>query len=592
MANATPVPSELNVVIELRRLQKMVDELEGVLRQHQQLLRQKGMSLPQNFMPTLQKMRTDIEGLGTNIEDAQTELQRLRALGENAELINSTLDLGDVLNAVMDTVIRLTGAERGYLMLRNEVTKEMEFAVARNIEQRSLAEGEFIVSTTVVEEVAKTGLPVVTTNAAQDSRFSSQESVVSFALRSILCVPLMLKGEVTGVIYADNRIRQGLFGNKELQMLYAFGNQASVAIENARLFERVRASLAEITAINDLINNVFASIASGVITTNADDAVVILNDAACQILQADSQMSLGQIVWEALPRLHEDLSSLVQSVREHELEQSVEVETEIGQRGFVNLNLKFSPLRNARQVTQGVTIVVDDFTEIKQREEQLSVVKRYLPPAMVDNITSIDQLGLGGERRTITTMFIDVRNFSSFPVTLRAQDLMEMLNAYLTIASDEVTKQNGVIDKYMANEIMGLFNTQLNPSDDHAWHAVQTALGLAEEFMTMYQATGEPAGTTYYRVGIHTGVATLGNAGSKTRKEFTAIGDSINLAHRLLENALPGQIIISQDTYQECRRYLDDPQYGIEVIPRDQIQVKGRTQSTNIFQVRRQGTPL
>ena len=82
------------------------------------------MSLPQSFMPNLQKMRTDIEAVGNNIDDAQTELQRLRALGTNAELINSTLDLADVLNAVMDTVIRLTGAERGYLMLRNETTKE------------------------------------------------------------------------------------------------------------------------------------------------------------------------------------------------------------------------------------------------------------------------------------------------------------------------------------------------------------------------------------------------------------------------------------------------------------------------------------
>src|SRR5690242_15291726 len=101
MSNATPVPADLNVVVELRRQQKVVDDLEGVLRQHQQLLRQKGMSLPQSFLPTLQKMRTDIEALGNSIDDAQTELQRLRALGENAELINSTLDLGDVLNAVM-----------------------------------------------------------------------------------------------------------------------------------------------------------------------------------------------------------------------------------------------------------------------------------------------------------------------------------------------------------------------------------------------------------------------------------------------------------------------------------------------------------
>jgi adenylate cyclase len=165
---------------------------------------------------------------------------------------------------------------------------------------------------------------------------------------------------------------------------------------------------------------------------------------------------------------------------------------------------------------------------------------------------------------------------------------MEMLNVYLTIASDAVTQQAGVIDKYMANEIMGLFNTQLNPSEDHAWRAVTAALNMADEFMEFYRLAGEPEGTHHYRVGIHTGVATLGNAGSETRKEFTALGDSINLAHRLLENALPGQIIISEDTHNHCEASLIDPKNAIRVIPRDQLQVKGRKQLTRICQVSRE----
>ncbi len=588
MPNPT-TPSQISVVDELRQLVKLVNDLEGALRVHQQtVLRPKAMSLPQGLLPDLQKLRTDLEALAVQYDEGRTELQRLRALSDTAELINSTLELGDVLNAVMDTVIRLTSAERGYLMLRNSETKEMEFRVARNIEQRNLGEGEFIVSSTIVSQVAQTGLPVVTTNAAQDSRFSSQESVVSFALRSILCVPLMLKGEVTGVIYADNRIKSGLFGNKELQLLYAFANQAAVAIENARLFERLRSSLAEITAIRDLMDNVFESIASGIITTDGNDAVMILNNAACRILEISSDLSRGRIIWEILPQLHDEFEQLVRVVRERNLQQTLEVEPDFGERGIVNLSLKLSPLRDAREVTQGVAIVVDDLTDLKQREAQLNVIRRYLPPAMVDNIQSIDKLGLGGERRLITTIFIDVRNFASFPSTLRPQEFMEMLNSYLTVASDAVTQQNGVIDKYMANEIMGLFNTQLNPHEDHSWRAIISALMMADQYQDFYRAMGEPAGVQHYRVGIHTGVATLGNAGSQTRKEFTAIGDSINLAHRLLENALPGQIIISEDTYYHCRELLDAPQSGIRVISRDQIQVKGRRQPTKIYQVCRE----
>src|SRR5205814_9881978 len=117
-------------------------------------------------------------------EESFTELQRLRALGDTTELINSTLDLSDVLNAVMDTVIDLTGAERGYLMLRNPQTKQMEFRVARKVEQRNLKEDEFIVSTSIVAEVAQTGLPVVATNAARDPRIGKLESVMVNSLRS------------------------------------------------------------------------------------------------------------------------------------------------------------------------------------------------------------------------------------------------------------------------------------------------------------------------------------------------------------------------------------------------------------------------
>jgi adenylate cyclase len=585
MSNATPPVSQITVVGELRRLSKIVDELEGVLRQHQQLLRQKAMSLPSGFLPDLQKLRTDLDTTAKFIEESQTELQRLRALSDTVELVNSTLDLDDVLNTVMDTVIRLTGAERGYLMLRNEHTKELEFRVARNIEQRSLVQEEFVISSTIVSDVARTGQPVVTTNAAQDSRFSATDSVVSFALRSILCAPLVLRGEVTGVIYADNRIRAGLFGNKELNLLYAFANQAAVAIENARLFERLRTSLDEITGIRDLMDNIFASIASGVITTDAEDRIIILNQASARILNISHEQSMGQALLEMLPQFVGVLDVLMHDVRFHQREHTLEVEPEIKQRGQVNLNLRLSPLRDARETTQGVAIVVDDLTELKQREEQLNVIRRYLPPAMVDNITDIDRLGLGGERRTITTTFVDVRNLSTFPFNLRAEETMEMLNAYLTIASDAITQQSGVIDKYMANEIMGLFNTQLNPSDDHAWRAIQSALAMATQYIDFYQQKRETQ--IHYRVGIHTGVATLGNAGSETRKEFTAIGDSVNLAHRLLENAGPGQIIISEDTYQQCAHLLNNPEHRINVISRGEIQVKGRKQSTRIFEVTR-----
>ena len=317
----------------IARLIKALNALEGQFREQRAHLQKQGMSLPPGTLAGLQRIRAELETLAQHFATVSTELQRLRELGRTTEVINSTLDLDGVLNEVMDTVIFLTRAERGYLMLRNLDTGDLEFRVARNIEHRSLNENESIISNTIVEDVARTGQPVLTTNAGQDPRFQMRVSVVSYALRSILCVPLILKGSVTGVIYTDNRIKQGLFGEKEKELLQTFANQAAVAIENARLYERLQASLAEITAMKDLLANVFASIASGVITTDADDRITGVNDSARRILGLDDGDFQGQRLSAVWPLIHDDTLS---AVRQDGIDETVELETEAEGRGVLN----------------------------------------------------------------------------------------------------------------------------------------------------------------------------------------------------------------------------------------------------------------
>ena len=569
---------------ELQRLIKILDELEMQFRQQRAFLQRRGMSLPPGTLNSLQQARAELENALRDYEEAAREVKRLRELGRTAELINSTLDLNDVLNEVIDTVIALTRAERGYLVLRNPQTGELEFMVARNIEHRTLMENEFIISRTIVADVARTGVPIVTTDAGADERFDSQQSIIRHGLRSILCVPLLLKQTVTGVIYADNRIKSGIFGEQELQLLQNFANQAAVAIENARLFEALQANLANITAMRNLLSNVFASIASGVITTDADDRITIMNPAACRILNLEAAACLGKplwAVWELIP------PETLQAIREEGLSESAEVEFDVVGKGTLSLSVSLSPLRNADGRIEGVAIVVDDLTEQKRREQQLNTVRKYLTPAMVDNIRSIEALGLGGERRVITSLFVDVRDFKRHPLHLMPRELMAYLNRYLTVAADAITQQNGIIDKYMANEILGLFNTQLNPSEDHALRAVLAALEMADAFCALYAHIGEPAGVRYFRVGINTGVATLGNVGSETRREFTAVGDSVNAAHRLLENARDGEIVISEVTYRACANVLNQ-------IPRltlrsaEEIFVKNRREPMHIYRFYRE----
>ncbi len=161
---------------------------------------------------------------------------RLAFLYRISGTFNSTLDLDQVLKNVMDEVIAATQAERGFLVLR-EPDGSLVFRAARGLDQQTIEDPAFQVSRGVVERVANEGTPRLTSDAQRDEWLSARQSVVMLGLRSILCVPLQFKGNTIGVIYVDNRLQIGLFTPADLELLTAIAATASVAIENARVYQ-------------------------------------------------------------------------------------------------------------------------------------------------------------------------------------------------------------------------------------------------------------------------------------------------------------------------------------------------------------------
>lgn len=161
----------------------------------------------------------------------------LATLYEITRTLNSTLDLDEVLENVMDRVIEVTRAERGFLMLRDSIQAPLEFRVARGMDQDVLELPEFQVSTTIIRRVEQTREPLLTDNAQFDERFTSGQSIMVLGLRSILCVPITARGRLSGLVYVDNRLQSGLFDEEHLALLAAFADQAGIAIENARLYQ-------------------------------------------------------------------------------------------------------------------------------------------------------------------------------------------------------------------------------------------------------------------------------------------------------------------------------------------------------------------
>ncbi len=171
------------------------------------------------------------------------EHARLAALYQVSYALSASLNLDETLRIVMDSAIRLTRAERGFLMLLDEAGA-LDFRLARDAHGDPLHEDQFEISRTVVQEVARTGTPVVTTDARSDPRFAKQDSVVQYSLRSILAVPLKARGQITGVLYVDNKARNALFTRDDLDLLGAFAGQAAMAIENSRLYTQTDQALA------------------------------------------------------------------------------------------------------------------------------------------------------------------------------------------------------------------------------------------------------------------------------------------------------------------------------------------------------------
>lgn len=508
------------------------------------------------------------------LRDQEWERDQLQALYHVSQVVNSSLDLDQVLNQVMDQIIQLTKAERGFLMLLNEAG-ELEFKVARNMDQETIDGFSFEISRSIVRRVATQGTPIVTTNAQEDPRFSAQESVVAFSLRSILCVPLRAKERVTGVIYADNRIRAGLFSDQDRDMLAAFANQAAVAIENARLFESVASA-------KNLMDNIFASITSGVITTDVQDQITLFNRAAERILNLPASRAEGHPYTTALQPLRDQISHVIQSVKaRNKPVTGWEIESVLPERGPVNLSMSLSPLKDAHQTTTGIAIVLDDLTEQRLREAETRYIREvlmsYVAPQVAEQLlANPDMLSLGGTRRVLTTFFADIRGFTTFSEQLDPERLMDVLNSYLSLGAEAVLLHEGTLDKFQGDMVMAFFNAPVEQAD-HALRAVRAALGMRADIMTYHQQV-EREMRLSFGIGINTGEAVYGNVGTATIKNYTVIGDSVNLAKRLQEEAGPNQIILGHSTYQLVKDYV----IAQELPP---VKVKGRDALERIYEL-------
>ncbi|MBU0574300.1 MAG: DUF2791 family P-loop domain-containing protein [Candidatus Margulisbacteria bacterium] len=172
-------------------------------------------------------------------KEALKEKLELSSFFKVSQAISSILDMEKVLEKVMDSIIQVMGAQRGYLFLYGPGTNELEVRVARNLDKASVNNEDFEFSRNVIHHVDRSGESVVVTDAQSDERFRTKQSITTHKLKSILCVPLQYMEKKVGVIYLDNKLVTKLFTQDHLKLLNALATQAAIAIENARAYKEI-----------------------------------------------------------------------------------------------------------------------------------------------------------------------------------------------------------------------------------------------------------------------------------------------------------------------------------------------------------------
>ena len=172
------------------------------------------------------------------LEKATHRIGKLEMLTDITKALNSTLDLDEVLEKIIDSTIQLADANRGFLMLADD-RGVLEFRVARDREKRPLGMEEFAISSSVVNDAADRGEPLFISDLLDDTRFKDQKSVIDLQLKRAVCVPLLLERSVIGVIYADSNRLSPALAKDDISIISAFAAQATIAVENAKLHGKI-----------------------------------------------------------------------------------------------------------------------------------------------------------------------------------------------------------------------------------------------------------------------------------------------------------------------------------------------------------------
>jgi adenylate cyclase len=508
------------------------------------------------------------------LESAQF-IERMQAIRlQEMEFINvvsevtADIKLGSLLQKVMGEATRLLNAERSTLFLNDEKTNELWSEVGQGLEAMQIRLPNHLGIAGAVFTSEKTiNIPY----AYADLRFNPAfDKKTGFFTRSILCVPVINKqGKTIGVTQVLNK-RGGPFTSEDEARLRAFTAQVSIALENAKLFSDVQ-------NMKNYNEAMLESMSNGLITLDGAEKIITCNAAGLRILQVTAEQILNQPAQSFFTGANAWIIDKIRTVEEHQQQQimmdaKLEVEDE-----HLSVNLTVQHLLGSDKKRIGFMLVIEDISNEKRLKSTMS---RYMDPSIADRLVASGSEILGGQSVVCTTLFSDVRGFTTLTEQLGAQGTVSLLNEYFTIMVDCIQREEGMLDKFIGDAIMAVFGIPVNHNDDED-RAVRTSIAMIRELQAWNIKRAEEGKMPVdIGIGLNTDAVVSGNIGSQKRMDFTIIGDGVNLAARL-ESACKqygAHILISEFTYAK----LKDTYRTREV---DYVVVKGKTEPVAIYEI-------
>ena len=391
-----------------------------------------------------------------DVQEIEKSNRILKVLTKVAETLIAVRPVEEVLHQVMDIVFEHMPADRGFLMLEEE--SQAGRLVPMVVKHRTPGGGEarITVSKTIADRVMHDRVSILTSDAMVDPRFGAGDSIRFHGIRSAMCAPLWLKDQVIGIIHVDSPMLTNCFTVNDLDLLTALANYAAVAVERARLNQKIVAE--------------------------------------------------------------------------------------------------------------------------ERKRERLG---RFLSPQVASRILAAsDTAGaeLGApELREVSVLFADISGFTSMSERMSPSSVALLLNDYLSRMTDVIFKYEGTLDKYIGDAIMAVFGAPID-MPDHAERAIRTALEMQER-LAEWNAERKEGPAFRVRIGINSGKAMAGEIGSVNKKEYTVLGDTVNIASRLESSvAKPGMVVVGESTY----RMVED---RFEFQPLGSFSLKGKEREVRVFGV-------